>query len=265
MILYSTVNITLYYTVSICKSSVVVVVGLGLKPVGEDTGTADALSSLIIQSKCSILTLERFEFGCFDSHMDVLMCNAQEKSLMSCLCSSRVVPSSVRFCPRLSKRTVRGFLLMTLSSFIPHHHHHHHHWLFVALADVPLDALTVYQTSEHPDLQKNITDYFSQQVYFSCLFVFCITVLWSWHVCVCVSLGCSCERGVLQSIRCEVLCGFGEKTCRFSAGADQGVTVMCRVLSHKTVSSDPQHDRHNLKSFCYSIKVFIVCRLIRTF
>uniref|UniRef100_A0A8C2EGS3 Uroporphyrinogen-III synthase n=1 Tax=Cyprinus carpio TaxID=7962 RepID=A0A8C2EGS3_CYPCA len=29
---------------------------------------------------------------------------------------------------------------------------------------VPLETLTVYQTSEHPDLQKNITEYFTQQV-----------------------------------------------------------------------------------------------------
>uniref|UniRef100_A0A671Q9X3 Uroporphyrinogen-III synthase n=1 Tax=Sinocyclocheilus anshuiensis TaxID=1608454 RepID=A0A671Q9X3_9TELE len=28
---------------------------------------------------------------------------------------------------------------------------------------IPLETLTVYQTSKHPDLQKNITDYFTQQ------------------------------------------------------------------------------------------------------
>ncbi|XP_073684650.1 uroporphyrinogen-III synthase [Garra rufa] len=29
--------------------------------------------------------------------------------------------------------------------------------------NIPLETLTVYQTSEHPDLQKNISDYFTQQ------------------------------------------------------------------------------------------------------
>lgn len=39
------------------------------------------------------------------------------------------------------------------------------HHLSVSLSGVPLETLTVYQTSEHPDLQKNITDYFTQQVF----------------------------------------------------------------------------------------------------
>lgn len=29
---------------------------------------------------------------------------------------------------------------------------------------VPLETLTVYQTAEHPDLEKNLSDYFEEQV-----------------------------------------------------------------------------------------------------
>ncbi|XP_043087190.1 uroporphyrinogen-III synthase isoform X5 [Puntigrus tetrazona] len=32
-----------------------------------------------------------------------------------------------------------------------------------ASLDIPLETLTVYQTSEHPDLQNNVTDYFTRQ------------------------------------------------------------------------------------------------------
>lgn len=34
-------------------------------------------------------------------------------------------------------------------------------WLFLG---VPLETLTVYQTAEHPDLEKNLRNYFTEQV-----------------------------------------------------------------------------------------------------
>lgn len=88
-----------------------------------------------------------------------------------------------------------------MSSFI-HHQTLIYYWLvdvshvFVSLTDVPLETLTVYQTSEHPDLQKNITDYFSQQVQiFGCFLA--VRVFAGSDPSVCVSPGRSCKRGVL--------------------------------------------------------------------
>ncbi|KAI7796871.1 uroporphyrinogen III synthase [Triplophysa rosa] len=88
------------------KTTASLVVDLGLKPVGEDTGTADALSSLIVQRESSDVLPLFFPCG-----------SIKREDLPTALKEN----------------------------------------------NVPLDALTVYQTSEHPDLQKNITDYFSQQ------------------------------------------------------------------------------------------------------
>uniref|UniRef100_A0A8C2EGR2 Uroporphyrinogen-III synthase n=1 Tax=Cyprinus carpio TaxID=7962 RepID=A0A8C2EGR2_CYPCA len=85
------------------------VVDLGLSPLGEDTGTADALAQLILQRENQ--EMKPLFFPCGSIKREVL-------------------PTALR----------------------------NNH--------VPLETLTVYQTSEHPDLQKNITEYFTQQVYF---------------------------------------------------------------------------------------------------
>uniref|UniRef100_A0A8C2EFL1 Uroporphyrinogen-III synthase n=1 Tax=Cyprinus carpio TaxID=7962 RepID=A0A8C2EFL1_CYPCA len=83
------------------------VVDLGLSPLGEDTGTADALAQLILQRENQ--EMKPLFFPCGSIKREVL-------------------PTALR----------------------------NNH--------VPLETLTVYQTSEHPDLQKNITEYFTQQV-----------------------------------------------------------------------------------------------------
>lgn len=88
------------------KATASLVEDLGLRPLGEETGTADALSLLILQRE----------------NQDIL------PLLFPCGSIKReVLPTALR-----KNR-------------------------------VPLETLTVYQTSEHPDLQKNITDYFTQQ------------------------------------------------------------------------------------------------------
>ncbi|KAL2078563.1 hypothetical protein ACEWY4_026248 [Coilia grayii] len=88
------------------KATAALVEELGLSPLGEDTGTADVLSRLI---------LER-----------------EDRSIMPLFfpCGS-------------IKREV----------------------LPTALRDngIPLETLTVYQTAQHPDLEKNLTNYFAQQ------------------------------------------------------------------------------------------------------
>ncbi|XP_048025886.1 uroporphyrinogen-III synthase [Megalobrama amblycephala] len=88
------------------KATASLVEDLGLRPLGEETGTADSLSLLILQRENrEILPLF---FPCGSIKREVL-------------------PTALR-----KNR-------------------------------VPLETLTVYQTSEHPDLQKNITDYFTRQ------------------------------------------------------------------------------------------------------
>ncbi|KAK7135157.1 hypothetical protein R3I93_018307 [Phoxinus phoxinus] len=88
------------------KATASLVADLGLCPLGEETGTADSLSLLILQRE-NRETLPLF-FPCGSIKREVL-------------------PTALR----------------------------HNR--------VPLETLSVYQTSEHPDLQKNITDYFTQQ------------------------------------------------------------------------------------------------------
>uniref|UniRef100_A0A8C1JXT1 Uroporphyrinogen-III synthase n=1 Tax=Cyprinus carpio TaxID=7962 RepID=A0A8C1JXT1_CYPCA len=89
------------------KATASLVVDLGLSPLGEDTGTADALAQLILQRENQ--EMKPLFFPCGSIKREVL-------------------PTALR----------------------------NNH--------VPLETLTVYQTSEHPDLQKNITEYFTQQV-----------------------------------------------------------------------------------------------------
>ncbi|KAK0145892.1 Uroporphyrinogen-III synthase [Merluccius polli] len=79
---------------------------LGLKPLGEDSGTADVLSRLILQREdANILPLF---FPCGSIKREVLPTALRENG-------------------------------------------------------VPLETLTVYQTAEHPDLQQNLSQYFTQQ------------------------------------------------------------------------------------------------------
>ncbi|KAK9966009.1 hypothetical protein ABG768_005063 [Culter alburnus] len=88
------------------KATASLVEDLGLRPLGEETGTADSLSLLILQRENQEILPLFFPCGSI---------------------KREVLPTALR-----KNR-------------------------------VPLETLTVYQTSEHPDLQKNITDYFTQQ------------------------------------------------------------------------------------------------------
>lgn len=88
------------------KTTASLVLDLGLNPVGDDTGTADRLSLLILQRENPHILPLFFPCGSI---------------------KREVLPTALRE------------------------------------NNVPLETLTVYQTSEHPDLQKNIADYFSQQ------------------------------------------------------------------------------------------------------
>lgn len=88
------------------KATAALVRDLGLNPLGEDTGTADALSRLILEREdTNILPLF---FPCGSIKREVL-------------------PTALR---------EHG---------------------------VPLETLTVYQTAQHPDLEKKLTSYFTEQ------------------------------------------------------------------------------------------------------
>ncbi|KAF5888918.1 uroporphyrinogen-III synthase, partial [Clarias magur] len=88
------------------KATASLVEAVGLKPLGEHTGTADVLSRLIIERE-NATSLPLF-FPCGSLKREVL-------------------PTTLR------------------------------------QHGVPLDTLTVYETAEHPDLERNITHYFSEQ------------------------------------------------------------------------------------------------------
>uniref|UniRef100_M4AQ03 Uroporphyrinogen-III synthase n=1 Tax=Xiphophorus maculatus TaxID=8083 RepID=M4AQ03_XIPMA len=79
---------------------------LGLKPLGEDTGTADVLSRLIIEREDT--NIPPLFFPCGSIKREVLPMALRENG-------------------------------------------------------VPLETLTVYQTAEHPDLEKNLKNYFTEQ------------------------------------------------------------------------------------------------------
>ncbi|XP_036378520.1 uroporphyrinogen-III synthase [Megalops cyprinoides] len=88
------------------KATAALVRELGLDPQGEDTGTAEVLSHLILEKEdASVLPLF---FPCGSIKREVLPTALRENG-------------------------------------------------------VPLETLTVYQTAQHPDLEKNLTDYFSEQ------------------------------------------------------------------------------------------------------
>ncbi|XP_067285703.1 matrix metallopeptidase-21-like [Pseudorasbora parva] len=97
------------------KATASLVEDLGLHPLGEETGTADALSLLILQRESE------------ESRPLLFPCGSIKRE---------VLPTALR------------------------------------RNRVPLETLTVYQTSEHPDLQKNITDYFTQQGVPACVAFF---------------------------------------------------------------------------------------------
>uniref|UniRef100_A0A8C2X8U2 Uroporphyrinogen-III synthase n=1 Tax=Cyclopterus lumpus TaxID=8103 RepID=A0A8C2X8U2_CYCLU len=89
------------------KATAELVRSLGLNPLGEDTGTADVLSHLILEREdTNILPLF---FPCGSIKREVL-------------------PTALRGNGKL-----------------------------------PLETLTVYQTAEHPDLEKNLKNYFTEQ------------------------------------------------------------------------------------------------------
>ncbi|KAM4526416.1 uroporphyrinogen-III synthase [Fundulus diaphanus] len=88
------------------KATSALVQSLGLKPLGEDTGTADVLSRLIIEREDT--NIPPLFFPCGSIKREVL-------------------PTALRE------------------------------------TGVPLETLTVYQTAEHPDLEKNLKNYFTEQ------------------------------------------------------------------------------------------------------
>lgn len=88
------------------KATAALVQNLGLNPLGEDTGTADVLSRVIIQREDK--NIPPLFFPCGSIKREVL-------------------PTALRD------------------------------------NGVPLETLTVYQTAEHPDLEKNLKNYFTEQ------------------------------------------------------------------------------------------------------
>lgn len=88
------------------RTTAALVQSLGLNPVGEDTGTADVLSRLIIEREDT--NIPPLFFPCGSIKREVL-------------------PTALRD------------------------------------NGVPLETLTVYQTVEHPDLEKNLDNYFAEQ------------------------------------------------------------------------------------------------------
>ncbi|XP_030631084.1 uroporphyrinogen-III synthase [Chanos chanos] len=88
------------------KATASLVQDLGLDPLGEDTGTADVLSQLILEREDSRILPLFFPCGSI---------------------KREVLPTALR---------ENG---------------------------IPLETLTVYQTARHPDLEKNLQEYFNQQ------------------------------------------------------------------------------------------------------
>lgn len=88
------------------KATAALVRNLGLNPLGEDTGTADVLSKVIIEKEDT--NIPPLFFPCGSIKREVL-------------------PTALRD------------------------------------NGVPLETLTVYQTAEHPDLEKNLKNYFTEQ------------------------------------------------------------------------------------------------------
>ncbi|XP_068593068.1 uroporphyrinogen-III synthase isoform X1 [Cebidichthys violaceus] len=88
------------------KATAALVRNLGLNPLGEDTGTADVLSRLILEREDT--NIPPLFFPCGSIKREVL------------------------------PMALRG-------------------------NGVPLETLTVYQTAEHPDLEKNLNNYFTEQ------------------------------------------------------------------------------------------------------
>uniref|UniRef100_A0A8D0DDG8 Uroporphyrinogen-III synthase n=1 Tax=Sander lucioperca TaxID=283035 RepID=A0A8D0DDG8_SANLU len=88
------------------KATAALVQNLGLNPLGEDTGTADVLSRLIIEREDK--NIPPLFFPCGSIKREVLPTALRENG-------------------------------------------------------VPLETLTVYQTAEHPDLEKNLKNYYTEQ------------------------------------------------------------------------------------------------------
>ncbi|XP_041671470.1 uroporphyrinogen-III synthase [Cheilinus undulatus] len=88
------------------KATAALVQNLGLNPLGEDTGTADVLSRVIIEREDT--NIPPLFFPCGSIKREVLPTALRENG-------------------------------------------------------VPLETLTVYQTAEHPDLEKNLKNYFREQ------------------------------------------------------------------------------------------------------
>ncbi|KAM9837438.1 uroporphyrinogen-III synthase [Aulostomus maculatus] len=88
------------------KATAALVRNLGLNPIGEDTGTAEVLSRVIIEREDT--NIPPLFFPCGSIKREVLPTALRENG-------------------------------------------------------VPLETLTVYQTAEHPELEKNLTNYFTEQ------------------------------------------------------------------------------------------------------
>uniref|UniRef100_A0A3B4V407 Uroporphyrinogen-III synthase n=1 Tax=Seriola dumerili TaxID=41447 RepID=A0A3B4V407_SERDU len=93
------------------KATAALVRNLGLNPLGEDTGTAEVLSRVIIEREDT--NIPPLFFPCGSIKREVLPTALRENG-------------------------------------------------------VPLETLTVYQTAEHPDLEKNLKNYFTEKCLFVC-------------------------------------------------------------------------------------------------
>ncbi|XP_051968841.1 uroporphyrinogen-III synthase [Xyrauchen texanus] len=142
------------------KATASLVEDLGLCPLGEDTGTADTLSRLILRRE----------------HPDILPLFFPCGSI-----KREVLPTALRD------------------------------------NGVPLVTLTVYETSEHPELHKNITDYFTQQGVPACVAFFSPS-----GVTFCLDLVKRLSGGQLEQIK---FASIGPTTA--DALQSHGLTVSC--------------------------------------
>ncbi|KAF7205046.1 transcript variant X3 [Nothobranchius furzeri] len=132
------------------KATAALVQSLGLEPEGEDTGTADVLSRLIIEREEK--NIPPLFFPCGSIKREVLPTALRENGkIFPLLCLT--IKAQVGEIPSGVKLINKIIIALPLS-----------HWGCVSLfPGVPLETLTVYQTTEHPDLEKNLKNYFTKQ------------------------------------------------------------------------------------------------------
>ncbi len=85
------------------------VAGLGLNPLGEDTGTADALALLILQS--NITLSDHVQILITRVFVNAVLCSTQERVTRFCRCSFPAAPSNEKFCRPRSETTVSTFII----------------------------------------------------------------------------------------------------------------------------------------------------------